>query len=65
MAFYFFYFFPSVHCLNRSKLTWEKVEDQKMEHCYIAPDYASEVRIFQVPYFFTPLQLLCFASQII
>ncbi|KAI5670650.1 hypothetical protein M9H77_11014 [Catharanthus roseus] len=29
------------------KLTWEKVEDLKMEHCYIAPDYASEVRIFQ------------------
>ncbi|XP_027163854.1 actin-related protein 5 isoform X1 [Coffea eugenioides] len=30
-----------------SKLTWEKVEDLKMEHCYIAPDYTSEVRIFQ------------------
>nr|GMD56018.1 actin-related protein 5 isoform X1 [Ipomoea batatas]GME09217.1 actin-related protein 5 isoform X1 [Ipomoea batatas] len=29
------------------KLTWEKVEDLKMEHCYIAPDYASEVRLFQ------------------
>ncbi|XP_071710469.1 actin-related protein 5-like [Rutidosis leptorrhynchoides] len=29
------------------RLTWEKVEDLKMEHCYIAPDYASEVRLFQ------------------
>nr|GME05105.1 actin-related protein 5 isoform X1 [Ipomoea batatas] len=29
------------------KLTWEKVEDLKMEHCYIAADYASEVRLFQ------------------
>ncbi|GER34939.1 actin/actin-like family protein [Striga asiatica] len=28
-------------------LTWEKVEDLKMEYCYIAPDYASEVRLFQ------------------
>ncbi|KAI3458682.1 hypothetical protein Pfo_015345 [Paulownia fortunei] len=32
---------------HMSKLTWEKVEDLKMEHCYIAPDYASEVRLFQ------------------
>ncbi|KAG9145312.1 hypothetical protein Leryth_008255 [Lithospermum erythrorhizon] len=30
-----------------SKLTWEKVEDLKMEHSYIAPDYASEVQIFK------------------
>ncbi|KAK6929361.1 Actin family [Dillenia turbinata] len=30
-----------------SRFTWEKVEDLKMEHCYIAPDYASEVRLFQ------------------
>ncbi|CAH9100652.1 unnamed protein product [Cuscuta europaea] len=29
------------------KLTWEKVEDLKMEHCYIAADYTSEVRLFQ------------------
>ncbi|CAH9079453.1 unnamed protein product [Cuscuta epithymum] len=29
------------------KLTWEKVEDLKMEHCYIAADYTSEVRMFQ------------------
>ncbi|KAJ8765961.1 hypothetical protein K2173_020477 [Erythroxylum novogranatense] len=33
------------HHLNR--LTWEKVEDLKMEHCYIAPNYASEARLFQ------------------
>ncbi|KAL3630404.1 Actin-related protein 5 [Castilleja foliolosa] len=32
---------------HMSMLTWEKVEDLKMEHCYIAPDYASEVRLFQ------------------
>ncbi|KAL0289154.1 UNVERIFIED_CONTAM: Actin-related protein 5 [Sesamum angustifolium] len=32
---------------HMSKLTWEKVEDLKMEHCYIAPDYAAEVRLFQ------------------
>lgn len=32
----------------RSKLTWEKVEDLKMEHCYIAADYASEVQVFKV-----------------
>lgn len=30
-----------------SKFTWEKVEDLKMEHCYIATDYESEVRLFQ------------------
>ncbi|KAL9231375.1 hypothetical protein vseg_006611 [Gypsophila vaccaria] len=30
-----------------SKLTWEKVEDLKMEHCYVAQDYASEVKLFQ------------------
>ncbi|XP_021855461.1 actin-related protein 5 isoform X2 [Spinacia oleracea] len=28
-------------------LTWEKVEDLKMEHCYIAQDYSSEVKLFQ------------------
>uniref|UniRef100_A0A5B7CCI8 Actin-related protein 5 n=1 Tax=Davidia involucrata TaxID=16924 RepID=A0A5B7CCI8_DAVIN len=32
---------------HMSRLTWEKVEDLKMEHCYIASDYASEVRLFQ------------------
>lgn len=32
---------------HMTKLTWEKVEDLKMEHCYIAPDYTSEVRLFQ------------------
>lgn len=37
-----------MRCLIRPKLTWEKVEDLKMEHCYIAADYASEVRLFQV-----------------
>ncbi|XP_047335182.1 actin-related protein 5 isoform X2 [Impatiens glandulifera] len=33
--------------LHMSKLTWEKSEDLKMENCYIAQDYASEVRLFQ------------------
>ncbi|KAL7253192.1 hypothetical protein ACSBR1_007678 [Camellia fascicularis] len=32
---------------HMSRLTWEKVEDLKMEHCYVAPDYASEARLFQ------------------
>ncbi|GJZ40524.1 actin-related protein 5 isoform X1 [Tanacetum coccineum] len=32
---------------HMSRLTWEKVEDLKMEHCYITPDYASEVKLFQ------------------
>ncbi|XP_052186914.1 actin-related protein 5 isoform X2 [Diospyros lotus] len=32
---------------HMSRLTWEKVEDLKMEHCYIAPDYAAEAQLFQ------------------
>lgn len=32
---------------HMAKLTWEKVEDLKMEHCYVAQDYASEVKLFQ------------------
>ncbi|KAL5734678.1 hypothetical protein ACOSP7_032539 [Xanthoceras sorbifolium] len=32
---------------HMARLTWEKVEDLKMEHCYIAPDYFSEAREFQ------------------
>ncbi|XP_021749574.1 actin-related protein 5-like isoform X2 [Chenopodium quinoa] len=32
---------------HMAKLTWEKVEDLKMEHGYIAQDYASEVKLFQ------------------
>ncbi|XP_038689644.1 actin-related protein 5 isoform X2 [Tripterygium wilfordii] len=32
---------------HMARLTWEKVEDLKMEHCYVAPDYASEARLFQ------------------
>lgn len=32
---------------HMSHLTWEKVEDLKMEHCYVAEDYTSEVRLFQ------------------
>ncbi|KAF8395541.1 hypothetical protein HHK36_019489 [Tetracentron sinense] len=32
---------------HMSNITWEKVEDLKMEHCYVALDYASEVRLFQ------------------
>ncbi|CAI9302774.1 unnamed protein product [Lactuca saligna] len=32
---------------HMARLTWEKVEDLKMEHCYITLDYASEVRLFQ------------------
>ncbi|XP_057431125.1 actin-related protein 5 isoform X2 [Lotus japonicus] len=32
---------------HMARFTWEKVEDLKMEHCYIAQDYASEARLFQ------------------
>ncbi|KAG6758325.1 hypothetical protein POTOM_038668 [Populus tomentosa] len=32
---------------HMARFTWEKVEDLKMEHCYIATDYASEARLFQ------------------
>ncbi|KAG6619609.1 hypothetical protein I3842_Q092700 [Carya illinoinensis] len=32
---------------HMARFTWEKVEDLKMEHCYIVPDYASEARLFQ------------------
>ncbi|KFK38594.1 hypothetical protein AALP_AA3G134100 [Arabis alpina] len=32
---------------HSSRFTWEKAEDLKLEHCYIAPDYATEVRKFQ------------------
>ncbi|XP_062157173.1 actin-related protein 5 isoform X1 [Alnus glutinosa] len=32
---------------HMARFTWEKVEDLKMEHCYIAPDYFSEARLFQ------------------
>lgn len=28
-------------------ITWEKIEELKIEHCYITPDYASEARLFQ------------------
>ncbi|KAK4277951.1 hypothetical protein QN277_015865 [Acacia crassicarpa] len=30
-----------------ARFTWEKVEDLKMEHCYIAQDYASEAQLFR------------------
>ncbi|KAK4797831.1 hypothetical protein SAY86_030157 [Trapa natans] len=32
---------------HANNFTWEKVEDLKMEHCYIAPDYSAEARLFQ------------------
>ncbi|KAA3453353.1 actin-related protein 5-like isoform X1 [Gossypium australe] len=32
---------------HMARFTWEKIEDLKMEHCYIAPDYAVEARLFQ------------------
>ncbi|XWS07743.1 hypothetical protein CRYUN_Cryun41cG0016800 [Craigia yunnanensis] len=32
---------------HMARFTWEKVEDLKMEHCYIAHDYALEARLFQ------------------
>ncbi|KAG9454653.1 hypothetical protein H6P81_007557 [Aristolochia fimbriata] len=33
--------------MHLASLTWEKVEDLKVEHCYVAQDYASEARLFQ------------------
>ncbi|KAK1264416.1 Actin-related protein 5 [Acorus gramineus] len=30
-----------------SRITWEKAEELKMEHCYVALDYASELKLFQ------------------
>lgn len=33
---------------NRSSITWEKAEELKMEHCYVAMDFASELQLFQV-----------------
>ncbi|KAM6582274.1 hypothetical protein CsatB_009276 [Cannabis sativa] len=32
---------------HMARFTWEKVEDLKMEHCYIAQDYGSEAQLFQ------------------
>ncbi|CAN6705061.1 unnamed protein product [Malus baccata var. baccata] len=32
---------------HMARFTWEKVEDLKVEHCYIAPDYLSESQLFQ------------------
>ncbi|CAN6565564.1 unnamed protein product [Malus baccata var. baccata] len=32
---------------HMARFTWKKVEDLKVEHCYIAPDYVSESRLFQ------------------
>ncbi|XP_030469755.1 actin-related protein 5 isoform X2 [Syzygium oleosum] len=32
---------------HMTRFSWEKVEDLKMEHCYIAPDYALEAQLFQ------------------
>ncbi|XP_008777311.1 actin-related protein 5 isoform X2 [Phoenix dactylifera] len=32
---------------HMSSITWEKAEELKMEHCYVALDYASELEIFQ------------------
>ncbi|XP_039144473.1 actin-related protein 5 [Dioscorea cayenensis subsp. rotundata] len=32
---------------HMSSITWEKAEDMKMEHCYVAEDYLSELELFQ------------------
>ncbi|XP_073113222.1 actin-related protein 5 isoform X3 [Elaeis guineensis] len=32
---------------HMSSITWEKAEELKMEHCYVALDYASELQLFQ------------------
>lgn len=33
---------------NRNSITLEKAEDLKKEHCYVAADYCSELKLFQV-----------------
>jgi actin-related protein 5 len=33
---------------NRGSVTWDKAEELKKEHCYIALDYMSELQIFKV-----------------
>lgn len=43
-----FFDYIYIYINDRARFTWEKVEDLKMEHCYIAPDYMSEARLFQV-----------------
>lgn len=30
-----------------SSITWEKAEELKLEHCYVASDYAAELQLFQ------------------
>ncbi|KAL5717305.1 Actin-related protein 5 [Ranunculus cassubicifolius] len=35
------------HPNHMSNLLWEKVEDLKREHCYVAKDYASELQLLQ------------------
>ncbi|THU66814.1 hypothetical protein C4D60_Mb05t18160 [Musa balbisiana] len=32
---------------HMSSITWEKAEELKMEHCYVAMDFASELQLFQ------------------
>ncbi|KAG0487814.1 hypothetical protein HPP92_006625 [Vanilla planifolia] len=32
---------------HNSSITWEKAEVLKLEHCYVADDYASELQLFQ------------------
>ncbi|KQK02668.1 actin-related protein 5 [Brachypodium distachyon] len=32
---------------HAASITWEKAEELKKEHCYIAPDYMSELQIFK------------------
>ncbi|KAJ6799115.1 actin-related protein 5 [Iris pallida] len=32
---------------HMASITWEKAEDLKMEHCYVALDYASELQLFK------------------
>lgn len=37
---------------NRASITWEKAEELKKEHCYVAFDYMSELQIFKVRIFY-------------
>lgn len=57
------FFFPTMsnRChftLSSASITWEKAEELKKEHCYVALDYMSELQIFKVRNFYLPFVFL-------
>jgi actin-related protein 5 len=43
---------------HSASITWEKAEELKKEHCYVALDYMSELQIFKVRNFYLPFVFL-------